>query len=266
MHLVMGFSFPLEQILTEVTSEPLSGGTSQSQLRPSEQHTKQLLWAAKCILECQRCDAHSPGGNSSPPYWGKLSSVTACWTWRTARWSLHKVGVLAFLEHTAPYGSADVQSSWEVAEDNTVVLRAWQRQEFCIHLCLHSGSPLPSGAKLNKQLRCITGPPNPFKKCKAEHPPTPPTPILLPLMNSLFHILCWESFHLEVHPTALPEREDSCEITVRSQKYLQMFKYLSVHQKLADSCQLQILLASYCCNRDSCQLVWQRPPGPHCSW
>lgn len=171
MHLVMGFSFPLEQILTEATSEPLSGGTSQSQLRPSEQHTKQLLWATKCILECQRCDAHSPGGNSSPPYWGKLSSVTACWTWRTARWSLHKVGVLAFLEHTAPYGSADVQSSWEVAEDNTVVLCAWQRQEFCIHLCLHSGSPLPSGAKLNKQLRCITGPPNPFKKCKAEHPP-----------------------------------------------------------------------------------------------
>lgn len=26
-------------------------------------------------------------------------------------------------------------------------------------------------------------------------------------MNSLFHILCWESFHLKVHPTALPERE-----------------------------------------------------------
>lgn len=30
-------------------------------------------------------------------------------------------------------------------------------------------------------------------------------------MNSLFQILCWKSFHLEVHPTALPEREGSCE-------------------------------------------------------
>lgn len=26
-------------------------------------------------------------------------------------------------------------------------------------------------------------------------------------MNSLFHIFCWESFHLKVHPTSLPERE-----------------------------------------------------------
>lgn len=35
-------------------------------------------------------------------------------------------------------------------------------------------------------------------------------------MNSLFQILCWKSFHLEVHPTALPEREGSCEASVTS--------------------------------------------------
>lgn len=42
--------------------------------------------------------------------------------------------------------------------------------------------------------------PSPQGKAEERH-------ILLPPMNSLFHIFCWESFHLKVHPTSLPDRK-----------------------------------------------------------
>lgn len=123
--------------------------------------------AAKCSLACRYHDAPSPRANApSPLYWGKLSGAGACWTWRTARWSPHKAGVLASPEHTAPYGSADVQSSWEAAKDNKKMWQmtpsAWQRQELCIPMCSHPRSHWQGGAKLNKQPRCISGQSIPF--------------------------------------------------------------------------------------------------------
>lgn len=68
---------------------------------------------------------------------------------------------------------------------------------------LHPRSPTTSGANPNNQPTCITEPPTPLRRAKLKTD----THVLLPLMNSLFQVLCWESFHLKVHPTALPERE-----------------------------------------------------------
>lgn len=153
-----------------------------------------------------------------------------------------------------------MQSSWEEAEDNVLALRGWQRQEFCIQTCLHTRSPMTSGAHLNNQPRCITEPPTPVKSSKTEERHTHSvTSYEFSLPRSLLRKLSPQS---PPHSSAR-KREDSCESSVRSQEHLQMFKYLSIHQKLPDSCQLQILLASYH-YRDPCQLVWQHPPVPCC--
>jgi len=117
-----------------------------------------------------------------------------------------------------------------------VVLCACQRQEFYIHMCLHPRSPLASGAKLNSQPRCITEPPTSFKVGKAADRHTRSvTSYEFSLPHSLLRKLSPRS---PPHRSAR-EREDSCETGVSSQEHLQMFKYHSIHQKLADSCQLQ---------------------------
>lgn len=151
-----------------------------------------------------------------------------------------------------------MQSSWEAAEDNTVVLCAWQRQELCIHMCLHPGNPTARGASLNNRPRCVTEPLTPLRRAKLKTETHSVTSYEFSLPHSLLRKLSPQS---PPHSSAR-EREDSCEISVRSQEHLQMFKHPSIHQKLADSCQLRILLASYHCNRDSCQGVRQHPPVP----
>lgn len=172
--------------------------------------------AAKCSLACRYHNAPSPRANApSPLYWGKLSGAGACWTWRTARWSPHKAGVLASPEHTAPYGSADVQSSWEAAEDNKTMWQmtpsAWQRQELCIPMCSHPRSHWQGGAKLNKQPRCISGQSIPFNaKLKRDR-----SCYLLWTLSSTFSVE--KAFTSKSTPQVCQrEREDSCEIRIRT--------------------------------------------------
>lgn len=133
----------LQMCLVTGFQPPLAVATARNYIRALECWDKSVSAekAAKCPLACRYHDAPSSRANSpSPLYWAKLSGAVVYWTWRTARWSLHKAGALASPEQTAPYGSADVQSSWEAAEDSTVTPSAWQRQEFCTPMCSHPGS------------------------------------------------------------------------------------------------------------------------------
>lgn len=131
--------------LITVSHPPLAEATDKNHIRtqacrPSLDQVRQSLvthqiavWVTKHILVLKCNDAHIPGANCSPLYWGKLSGAMACWTWRTATWSLRKVGVLVLLEQTALYGSTAARSSWEAAEDTRVVPHVWLRQEICTH-------------------------------------------------------------------------------------------------------------------------------------
>lgn len=196
----------------------------------------------------------------SPLYWGKLSGAGACWTWRTARCSLHKAWVLTSLEHTAPSGPADVQSSWEAVEDNmmTPVLGRGKSSAFpCAHTpevtdkvrqswATNQGASLDHSSPLRQSWRATY----------------PITSYEFSLPHFLLRKLSPQS---PPHKSAR-EREDSCEIRIRPQEHLQMFQYLYAHQKLADSCQLQIILASYHCHRHPWQLVLVHPPLLQCFW
>lgn len=121
--------------------------------------------------------------------------------------------------------------------------------------------PTDKRVKVEQSAKGITEPPTLFKKGKAEDRHTHSvTSYEFSLPDSLLKKLSPQS---PPHSSAR-EREDSCETSVRSQEHLQMFKYLPVQQKLADFCQLQILLTSYHCSRDPCQLLWQNSPCPCC--